>query len=107
MRRQPPAGFVAADDVQRLVGELFGLLDAGARGGAHAQRELSGIDGREDRTAQGAADNDNDQRRPSKIGRHDDPSLPHDPSRKIVISVSKPVEPRGTGRMRSSLQKIV
>ena len=69
---------LAADNVQRLVGELFGLLDAGARGGTHAERELSGIDCRENRPAQGAADKDNDQHGNSEIDRHHDPSLPHD-----------------------------
>src|ERR1700730_12961275 len=52
---------LAADNVQRLVGELFSLLDAGACRSAHAQRELSSIDGRKYCPAQGTANNDDNQ----------------------------------------------
>ena len=71
---------LASDDVQRLVGELFGLFDAGPWGRAHTNCKLSGVDDREDCSAEGASDKDGDQAGDRKIAWHDDRSPPYNAS---------------------------
>ena len=54
------------DDLQRLLGDLLGALDARAVGGAEAELELAGVHARENLPAQLAADQPDHQ-----AGRHD------------------------------------
>ena len=83
---------LALDRIERLQGNLFGPLDSRPRLGAQAKGKLACVNHRENLSAEGSANDENNQAAYHKVGHDDDAATGDDEGRDLLVTATQLLE---------------